>query len=49
MPAMRPADDRGLHHALGFAADAVPMSEGTPFANVLLVAREPARASLPNS
>ena len=48
MSAMRPADDRGLH-ALGFAADAVPMSEGTPFANVLRVAREPARASLPNS
>ncbi|OIQ89871.1 methyltransferase domain protein [mine drainage metagenome] len=36
-------------HALGFAAEAVPMSEGTPFANVLLVARKPALASSPHS
>ena len=39
----------GALHALGFAADAVPMSEGTPFAKVLRVARKPAHASSPNS
>ena len=36
-------------HAPGFAADARPRSEGTPFADVLRVARTPAHASLPNS
>lgn len=35
-----------LLHSLGFKVDQVPMSQGTPFANVLLVARVPAAGTL---
>jgi SAM-dependent methyltransferase len=35
---------RGALEALGFSVQAEPMSRGTPFANILLVARAPRRA-----
>ncbi|MCA0242224.1 MAG: class I SAM-dependent methyltransferase [Proteobacteria bacterium] len=38
-------DWTALLHALGFAVQAVPMSRGTPFANVLLVAEVPGTAA----
>jgi hypothetical protein len=34
------AEWTALLHRLGFGVEAVPMSQGTPFANVLLVAHK---------
>ncbi len=41
------AEWQGLLQALGFAVETLPMHEGTPFANILLVARLPASSGTP--